>query len=150
MDMGLCVWDSTMNILEYAGANNSIYIVSDNVEERAEQMPEGKYKVFQSNLMEVKSNRIPIGYNPYINTPFDTVKIQLSKGDIIYNLSDGFQDQFGGERFKKYTTKRLKKLMISLQDTSMEKQKSIFTSELEQWKGNHEQIDDICIIGVRV
>lgn len=130
MDIALCVWNPKNNVLEYAGANNSLYVITDDPKRITKNLPENKYKINSPKLVEIKSNRIPVGYNPYINTPFDTLSIQLAKGDVIYSLSDGFQDQFGGERFKKYTSKQMKRLMQDLSNTSMEKQKEFSSKNL--------------------
>lgn len=153
MDMGICVWDPKDNTIEYAGANNSIYLIRKDINLTDNHLEKDKTRTFENDLLEIKPNRIPIGYNPYINTPFDTVKFKVQKGDLIFAFSDGYQDQFGGPestKGKKFTTKRLKRLLTSIQDEQLEKQKSILAHEFEQWKGSMEQIDDVCVIGVRL
>ncbi|MBI4645262.1 MAG: SpoIIE family protein phosphatase [Bacteroidia bacterium] len=82
--------------------------------------------------------------------PFTQQEIQLQTGDTIYLFSDGYADQFGGEKGKKFTYQRFKDLLLSVQDKSMEEQKQILDETIEKWKGEQEQIDDICVIGVRV
>ena len=81
-------------------------------------------------------------------TPFTNHTIQLEKGNNIYLFSHGFSDQFGGEKGKKY--KPLKKLLIEINSDSMEVHKQKLEKEFVDWKGSLEQVDDVCIIGVRV
>lgn len=150
MDMALCIWDPVTNILEYAGANNSIYIMRDGINSTVLPIQPNKYKTFEDDLLEIRANRSPIGYYPYYNKPFDTIRFQLEKGDVIYALSDGFQDQFGGSRNKKYTTKRMKRFITDVSKESIIDQTTHFKEELNNWKGGFEQIDDVCIVGVRV
>jgi serine phosphatase RsbU (regulator of sigma subunit) len=100
-------------------------------------------------LNEVKANKQPIG--KYAEPkPFTTRTIELKKGDTIYTFTDGFADQFGGEHGKKFKSANLKKLLLSIQHETMEKQKEIINETFESWKGSLEQVDDVCIIGVRL
>ena len=82
--------------------------------------------------------------------PFSINTLGLRKGDIIYTFTDGYADQFGGPKGKKFKYKALKEVLISIQTKSMEEQKEILHSTFEKWKGNLEQVDDVLIIGVRV
>jgi len=72
------------------------------------------------------------------------------KGDSIYIFSDGYVDQFGGEKGKKYKSANFKKLLLSINDESMEQQKEMINKTFESWKGDLEQLDDVCVIGVRI
>ena len=99
--------------------------------------------------METKADKQPIGIVDELK-PFTNHTIKLQKGDIIYIFSDGFSDQFGGSKNKKFTTKRLKQLFLNIQDKSMPEQKEILNKTLEDWKGEEEQLDDILVIGVKV
>ena len=102
------------------------------------------------NLNEVKANRFPIGGgSAYDKTPFTTHKVSLEKGDIIYIFSDGYPDQIGGKG-KKFMTKRFKDLIIANKHLPMKEQESIFRDTLMEWQGEHEQMDDILVIGIRV
>ena len=74
----------------------------------------------------------------------------LRKGDIIYTFTDGYTDQFGGAKGKKFKHKALKELLLSIQKKSMEEQKLILNKTFEDWKGNLEQVDDVLVIGIRV
>ena len=130
MDISLCVLDKNKNELRWSGANNPLWIVRNNV------------------LLETKPDKQPIG--KYVHQdPFTTHTIQIEKNDTLYILTDGFQDQFGGAEGKKFKTPQLKELIVSIQDKNMEQQKEIISDTFEKWKGNNEQVDDVCIIGVK-
>lgn len=129
MDIALCSLQN--NTLEYAGANNPLWLIRNN------------------ELIEIKANKQPIGKfdNP---TPYLNHTINLQKGDTFYVFSDGYADQFGGEKGKKFKSANFKKLLLSIQKQSMEEQKKTLQSSFKNWKGNLEQLDDVCIIGVRI
>ena len=82
--------------------------------------------------------------------PFSRQEFQLQKGDTIYTFTDGYEDQFGGPKLKKFMSKQLKELLVSIQDKSMNDQKDILNSTIVEWMNTEEQIDDICVFGVRV
>ena len=82
--------------------------------------------------------------------PFINHDIKLEKGDMIYIFSDGYADQFGGPKGKKYMTTKFRKYLASISDLSVEEQHDMLEKEFYKWKGNHDQIDDVCVMGVRV
>lgn len=129
MDIALCTL--TGNILQYSGANNPLWIIRNDeiLEFTASKQPIGKYTV---------------------QHPFDNHKIELRKGDQIYIFSDGFADQFGGTKGKKFKRSNLKKLLLNICGKSMLEQKVHLKNAFEDWRGDLEQIDDVCIMGVRV
>lgn len=129
MDIALCSLEG--KTLQYAGAHNPLWIIRN------------------GEVIETKANKQPIGKfdNP---TDYTTHTFQLEEGDTIYIFSDGYVDQFGGEKGKKFKARPLKELLVSIQDKSMEEQKSIIDNAFEKWKGDLEQVDDVCVIGVRV
>jgi len=131
MDISLCALDFNNQVLHWAGANNPLWIIRD------------------GEIVATKSNKQPIGVvdNPL---PFTTHKIALQKGDVIYVFTDGFQDQFGGESGKKFKPANFKKLLLSISAEPMAKQLEIIDNTFENWKGELEQLDDVCVIGVRV
>ena len=96
------------------------------------------------NLQQFK-NYIEEQIEKYTNHEF-----QLQRGDSIYIFTDGYADQFGGEKGKKFKYKSLQQLLISIQDKDMEEQKTILTDTFISWKGNLEQVDDILVMGVRI
>jgi serine phosphatase RsbU (regulator of sigma subunit) len=129
MDIALCKLKNTT--LFYSGANNPLWIIRD------------------SELIETKADKQPIGrYDK--NAPFTTHTIELQKGDSIYIFSDGYSDQFGGEKGKKFKSKAFRQLLLSIQDKTMEDQRILIDEAFETWRGNLEQIDDVCVIGVRI
>jgi serine phosphatase RsbU (regulator of sigma subunit) len=74
----------------------------------------------------------------------------LQENDSFYIFSDGFVDQYGGEKRKKFKTSNFKKLLLSVQAESMKNQKKVIEDAFEEWRGSYEQIDDVCVIGVRI
>tara|TARA_Y100000589_G_scaffold246893_1_gene234751 strand:- start:70338 stop:72326 length:1989 start_codon:yes stop_codon:yes gene_type:complete len=131
MDIALCAYDGNDNVLYYAGAKNPIYIIR------------------KDELIELKADRNAIGCNDQ-DEHYTNKSIQLQKGDTIYLFTDGFADQFGGEKGKKLKYKRFKELLLEIQNLPMNEQKEFLDNFFTQWKGNLEQIDDVCILGVRV
>jgi serine phosphatase RsbU (regulator of sigma subunit) len=83
-------------------------------------------------------------------TPFTNHKVILDKGDMIILSSDGYADQFGGPKGKKLMYKPFKKLMLENMDKPLDNQSRLLDEAFENWRGNHEQVDDVCVIGVRV
>ena len=100
-------------------------------------------------LNEVKPDKQPIGKSDN-KKPFTNHSIQLQKGDTIYMFTDGYADQFGGEKGKKYSKKAFRELVLSIAHLPLQQQREALYNAHLQWRGNNEQVDDICIIGVRV
>ena len=148
MDIAICALNTLDNTLQYAGANNSLYIVtgcSSLVTGEANQQP----ATGNQKLIELMPDKQPVAI--YIKMkPFTNHVIQLHKGDCIYLASDGFEDQFGGEKNRKFMTKQLKELLLKISDKPMPEQKDILETTFLNWKGNHEQIDDVTILGFRI
>lgn len=137
MDVALCVWHKNTNMLEYAGANNPVWIMRPVKDTRAHE------------IIELKANRMPVGYH-YDAKDFTEQKFQLKQGDAIYVFTDGFVDQFGGPDGKKYKTKKFKEMLMSIQHLSMKDQALMINKEFNDWRGNNEQIDDLCLVGIKV
>jgi serine phosphatase RsbU (regulator of sigma subunit) len=133
MDMALCTFDKTTNTLEYAGANNPVYIISD-----------GKLEVVKATKFTVGSMEEEKPAIPQNHT------IKLKKGDCFYLFSDGFADQFGGPDNKKFKTSRFQELLLSLNPKGMNEQMNGIIKAFKDWQGNNEQVDDVLVIGVRV
>ena len=131
MDANLCSINFKTLKLTYAGANNPLYIIRN------------------KELIEIKADKQPIGaYED--QKPFTDHEIQLEKGDMVYAFSDGYPDQFGGSDGKKMKTKRFKEQLILHSDESVAIQQQQLDLFFEDWKGDLEQLDDVCIIGVRI
>lgn len=132
MDISLCIWDKNKNQLLYAGANNAIYILRN------------------KELTELKPDKMPIGAYTEELKPFTTQVFNLQKGDRIINFSDGYADQFGGEKGKKFMYKNMKNLLIESSQLPIAEQKTVLEEKFNAWKQNYDQVDDVCLIGVEV
>jgi serine phosphatase RsbU (regulator of sigma subunit) len=117
--------------LTWAGANNPLWIINE------------------EGLTEYKADKQPIGkfFDP---KPYISHTIQLKKDDFIFIFTDGYQDQFGGPKGKKFKASSLKSLILSLRHKQSAEQKAILENTFENWKGSLEQIDDVCVIGVKI
>jgi serine phosphatase RsbU (regulator of sigma subunit) len=132
MDCVLCAYDFSKMKLEFAAANNPLWLLRN-----------GK-------LIEYKSDKMPVGMYGGEVRPFTLQEVDLEKGDIVYTFTDGYADQFGGEKGKKFKYKQLQEILIQNWALPMEEQKQILDDKFEKWKGNLEQIDDVLIIGVKI
>ena len=130
MDATLIAWDKN-NKLEFSVANNPLFLIRN------------------GELLETKPDRQPVGYFTGEQKPFTHHELSLEKGDTVYIFSDGYHDQFGGKKEKKFMIKNFKKLLLSIQDKSMNEQKAILESTMTEWKGDTEQIDDILVMGIQ-
>lgn len=133
MDMTLCAFNRITKEFRFASAMNPLYFIRE------------------GQLQEIKGDKFPIG-NLKVGEErkFTEHRIQLQKGDTIYIFSDGFADQFGGPNGKKFKYSQFKELLLSIQEKSMEEQGDILHSQIEKWRGELEQIDDILVIGTRL
>ena len=137
MDIAVCRLHKATLELNYAGANNNIYVVKQSsIENTAE-------------LIEIKANRQPCGYHT-LNKPFSANTITLQKGDCVYSFTDGYADQFGGPKGKKFRYKQFENMLLKNAHLSFQEQKSILNSTIDDWRGSHEQVDDILVIGITV
>jgi tetratricopeptide (TPR) repeat protein len=138
MDGSLLSFDFTnkladgAGILHCASANNAVWIIRN------------------KELIEIKADRMPIGKHEKDNEPFTLNTFYLKKGDVVYTSTDGFADQFGGAKGKKFKQKQLQELLLSISYLSMEEQKQKLNDIFDTWKGNLEQVDDVCLIGLRI
>jgi serine phosphatase RsbU (regulator of sigma subunit) len=132
MDIALCSFDKRTGSIEFAGAYNPLWLIRDN------------------QLTEVKADKFPIGNSRSGDTKrFTNHDITLRKGDTLYIFSDGYSDQFGGPHGKKFKSSALKSLLLNAQHLSMDEQKELLDNAIEDWRGDHEQVDDILVIGIR-
>lgn len=132
MDIALCALDHSSRTLYYAGANLPCWIFSANGE-----------------FIELSPDKQPIG-NYGTNNPYTNHSHQLNPGDMIYIFSDGYADQFGGPKGKKFKYSQLRELFSAIRPKSLEEQKKELENAFSLWKGNLDQIDDVLVIGVRV
>ena len=132
MDVGICTWNTKTNNIQFSGAYHSLFIHN------------GK------ELEEIKGNRESIGSSLYeTKTDFINHNLSIQPGITIYLSSDGFPDQFGGERGKKLKWKGFKTLLEKISLSPINNQLPQLTSFLKEWQGDLEQLDDICVVGVR-
>jgi serine phosphatase RsbU (regulator of sigma subunit) len=131
MDIALCSINTESNKLNFAGANNGLYLIRDN------------------EVTQIKPDKQPIG-NYKDSKPFTNHEMDLQKGDVIYAFSDGYPDQFGGPKGKKFMYKPFRNLLLEIHQKPMSEQHNILLEAFEDWRGELEQIDDVCVIGVRI
>jgi serine phosphatase RsbU (regulator of sigma subunit) len=135
MDISLCAFSTKTNELQYAAANRPLYLIRKNGAEKVE---------------EIKANKTAIGSITQIDYEFTNHTIQLERGDIFYLFSDGYADQFGGDKQKKLTTKKFKEILLLIKDKPMQEQEEYLDKYILNWRNTLEQVDDLLVIGVRV
>lgn len=151
MDIALCAINYKNQTLQFAGANNPLYIITTN-DNTISSLPHNckKEEEYNTTLYEIKGDKQPIGSYTNELFPFKTHQISINKNDMIYLFTDGYADQFGGEKGKKLKYKTFKKLLMLNSTQKMNDQKSLLNKFFNEWKGEMEQVDDVCIIGVRI
>ncbi|MES2679992.1 MAG: two-component regulator propeller domain-containing protein [Bacteroidota bacterium] len=133
MDIALCTFNRTTSLLEYAGAYNAMWLIRN------------------GELREIKADKFPIGnLKAGQHKKFTNHEIPLLKGDTVYIFSDGFADQFGGPLGKKFKSSNFKQLLLESIHLPMEEQGRLLDVTIESWRGYHEQVDDILVIGTRL
>ncbi len=132
MDMTLCALNYSTLELQFSGAFNPLYIIRNN------------------ELLQHKADKFPVGMFIGEKQNFTNNIIQLQKGDSVYIFSDGYADQFGGPKGKKFMAGNFRQLLVDVSQHPIEKQKTLLNQTIEEWRGNLEQVDDILIIGVQV
>lgn len=131
MDISFACLNLKTGELKWSGANNPAWIVRE------------------GNLIELAADRQPVGKSDNAKS-FTTHFLQVQQGDMLYLSSDGFADQFGGIKNKKYKTTNLKKLLVEVAEKSLEEQERLIHESFLEWKGSVEQVDDVCVMGVRI
>lgn len=132
MDIALCIVDCTNKTIEFAGANNPLYIIRNN------------------ELIEYKGDRMPVGIHINFNKSFTNHIIEIKSNDVIYLFSDGYADQFGGESGKKFRYKRFQDLLIEINQLQMYKQKETLERVFIDWLGSLDQVDDVLVFGFKI
>ncbi len=132
MDVAICSFNLKENKLEYAGANRPLWLLKNN------------------ELEAVKPDKLPIGGTQYSReNKYRNNSVTLSANETAYIFTDGYADQFGGEFGKKMMTAKLKGLLLSIQNLKMHEQESALKEFFIRWKNNHEQVDDVLVIGIQ-
>lgn len=130
MDVSVIIFDKDR--INYASANSSIFVAQNN------------------SIKELEFDRMPVGRHSRQNTPFTEYSFEIKKGDVIYTLTDGFADQFGGENGKKFMKKQIREKLAQAQSLAMGDQNKLMENTFTTWKGNLEQIDDVTLIGIKI
>jgi len=138
MDITICCIDKNKKELNFASANNNLYIIKNNLEGANEK-----------TITEYKANRQPVGFHHHYKS-FTLQTIPLEDGDCIYTFTDGYADQFGGPKGKKFRYKQFGQNLMNNSHLNFSVQKNILDATIDQWRGPLEQIDDILVIGVRI
>jgi serine phosphatase RsbU (regulator of sigma subunit)/tetratricopeptide (TPR) repeat protein len=131
MDIALCSFNTETRELKFAGANTPLWLVRND------------------EVLKFKATRQPVG-NHTTRVKFDSEIIPIQKGDILYLSSDGYSDQFGGEKGKKFLNKRFKSLLVEISKKPISKQAELLKESFLSWKNEYEQVDDVCVMGARV
>lgn len=131
MDVAIGVFDFVEQTFSYAGAFRPVLVVRDN------------------ELIEMEASRYPIGFYADVQKVFTTKTINIKQNDAFYFFTDGYCDQFGGERKKKFNRKQFKELLLSAQDMEMSEQEAYLQYVLLNWRQEEPQVDDILVMGIK-
>jgi len=132
IDMAFCKLDTEKSILQFSGAFNSIYIIKN-----------------PNRLVEIPGDKMPIGIAAAEETSFRNHEVKLDKGDMVYLFTDGYVDQFGGTEGKKFKYRPFRNFLLNICKSSMDEQKKALSDNINAWRGNLPQLDDISIFGFR-
>ncbi|MDQ3046799.1 MAG: tetratricopeptide repeat protein [Bacteroidota bacterium] len=133
MDISLCLLDKNSGKLKWSGANNPLWLIKNGT----------------SEIIDVKADKQPVGKYAAAKE-YTTHEFLLDKGDRFYIFTDGYADQFGGEKGKKFMSAKLRNLFLSMNGIRMEEQHLLINDTFDSWKQNHEQVDDVCVIGIEI
>ncbi len=176
MDCSLICFDFKNNKLTYAAANNPVWIIRQaqdgimravtsssnegayrevNIENSSRYVTPKETGVTTRTdntfeIIELRPDKMPVGKHDRDNVPFTQHSLDLQKGDMVYALTDGMPDQFGGAKGKKFMYKQLKELLISVAHLPVNDQKQQLEESFNNWKGEQEQVDDVCVIGIKI
>jgi serine phosphatase RsbU (regulator of sigma subunit) len=145
MDISLFCLNKTEKKCSWSGANNQLWYVTNSVSPGLPVQTEAGNK----ELTEIKGDKQPIG-NSDNPRPFTTHELPLEPGTLFYLLTDGYADQFGGPKGKKFKCKQLKEVLLANSQLSLNVQKEILHQKFQSWKGSLEQVDDVTIIGIKI
>ncbi|MBN8703375.1 MAG: SpoIIE family protein phosphatase [Bacteroidetes bacterium] len=149
MDMALCAINFKNKTVSYSGAQNPLYIIRK--KEYGTPLPEAKALISTEThqLFELKADKQPIGFFEGRKN-FTTHTISAMPDDTFYIFSDGYADQFGGPKGKKFMYKKFKELLLNIQNLTIIEQRQVLESSFDAWRGNLEQVDDVCVIGFKI
>ncbi len=146
MDCSLILLDKANKTLQVAAANNPVWIVR----KPAPDPDKSGLEATAYDVIELKPDKMPVGKHDRQDVSFTQHTVNLQAGDMVYTLTDGFPDQFGGKEGKKFKVKQLRELLAANAHLPMQQQKELLERTFKQWIGNLEQVDDVTVIGIRV
>lgn len=132
MDIGVMIFDSENNKLQFAGAKIPLY------------------KIRNNELEEIKPSKSSIGGSSPREKSYELNEIELERGDKFYITSDGYKDQFGGNDNRKFQSQKFRELLVEIESMPMDQQKQCLEQAFDDWKGSYSQIDDVMVIGIEV
>ncbi|MEZ4936417.1 MAG: tetratricopeptide repeat protein [Crocinitomicaceae bacterium] len=146
MDIALIRMEKNKEEIQYTGANNSLVLIRHRG--GGESLSERSIYSSTKYVDEIKADKMPVGQYSKMD-PFSTNSVKVKKGEIAYLFSDGFPDQFGGSKGKKLKMKALKELFLKISSIQMKEQRTLLDTAFNKWKGEYEQVDDVCVVGVK-
>lgn len=152
MDISLCAINRELMQIEYSGAYNSLYLIRNKKDNYEIELDENRLKIEETDshiLYDIKANRQPIAIYRKEKS-FDSSKINIKENDRFYMFSDGFVDQTGSDKGKKYLTKNFKKFLLTIQEKNMTEQYEELKNTINNWKKDQDQVDDILVVGVEI
>ena len=132
MDASLLILNKKRTKLIYSASNNPIWIVRN------------------QELIELEYDKMPIGKHIKDDISFTQEEVEIQPNDMIYTITDGFPDQFGGPKGKKFKYRKLRELILAIAKLPIEEQREVLAKEFNDWKGDAEQVDDVTMVGIRV
>ncbi len=148
LDIALLSIDFDNHIVDFAGAYNSLYIIKNRTIEETDINLDYKFTLFNNRLVEVKADRMPIGISERMDSKFKTKRIDVEPGDLLIITTDGYIDQFGGSKGGKLMSRRFKEILLELPNNNSDSAYKTLNDRFLSWRGKHEQIDDVLVIGI--
>ncbi len=146
MDLSLLIIDNKKKEIQYAGANNNLYVITENINKKIGNNPKDVITSDDKKLVQISGDRQPIAIYTK-EQPFTNHTFNYSPKDKIYLFSDGYADQFGGKHNRKYMIRNLKQTIFKISDYTFKEQQDILEKIHENWKGDNKQTDDILMLG---
>ncbi|MFT5820038.1 MAG: serine phosphatase RsbU (regulator of sigma subunit) [Crocinitomix sp.] len=153
MDIAMCAFNHDRTQMFFAGAKNPLYLLRNKSVFDANELQPAMHVISESDdmvLLEIKGDKHPIGHSSDETKPYTNHVVNLLKGDQIYVFTDGYADQFGGPKGKKFNYRRYRELLMGIAEKPLTEQKLILENEFDKWLGDEEQIDDVLVMSVKI